>query len=80
MPHSEENDIPLVKRQRVGAPAKSASPVPKGSRIFAPFRVSQRDMPRTLPPALLEVDLLTTPSPRPWAWSLQPLFPSHRYP
>lgn len=54
MPHSEQNDAPLVKRQKVGAPAKSAPHAQKGSRIFAPFRVSPCDMPHTLPSALLE--------------------------
>jgi hypothetical protein len=44
MPHSEPSDAPLVKRQRVGAPAKTASHTPKGSRIFAPFRVSKCDI------------------------------------
>lgn len=79
MPHSEQNDAPLVKRQRVGAPTKSAPNAPKGSRIFAPFRVRMRHA-SDFAPSSARVDLLTIPSNRPWAWSLQPLFPSHRYP
>lgn len=54
MPHSEQNDAPLVKRQKVGTPAKSATHAPKGSRIFAPFRVSHCAVPTTLLSALLD--------------------------
>ncbi|KAF3767445.1 Utp21-domain-containing protein [Cryphonectria parasitica EP155] len=38
MPHQHQEDRPLVKRQRVGGPSKSANTASRGSRIFAPFR------------------------------------------
>lgn len=37
----QQKDGPLVKRQKVAAPSKPANNAPpRGSRIFAPFRVS----------------------------------------
>lgn len=42
MSHPKQEDGPLVKRQRVGVPAKSDSATSRGSRIFAPFRVGRR--------------------------------------
>lgn len=49
MPHSEQKDAPVAKRQRVGAPAKTASHPQKGSRIFAPFRTVGLVSPTTVP-------------------------------
>lgn len=41
----QQHDGPLVKRQKVGVPSKSANDATsKGSRIFAPFRVSPRSL------------------------------------
>lgn len=44
MPHSQQHDGHLVKRQKVVVPPKPASSTPKASRIFAPFRVRPRNI------------------------------------
>lgn len=50
MIHSEQQDGPLVKRQKVGAPSKSANGAPsRGSRIFAPFRTVGLVSPTSVP-------------------------------
>lgn len=67
MPHSEQKDAPLAKRQRVGVPAQTASHPPKGSRIFAPFRVSQCNTPQRFALDSIKFVSLIMPSNRPWA-------------
>ncbi|ROW05366.1 hypothetical protein VSDG_00341 [Cytospora chrysosperma] len=50
MPHSQQNDGPMIKRQKVGAPPKSAaSSSPNASRIFAPFRTVGLVSPTSVP-------------------------------
>lgn len=78
MAQSAQGDGPVVKRQKVRAPAKpshansaAASTTATGSRIFAPFRVSY-----LLTPRITDLKLIPLFDNRPSVWYPQPVFPS----
>lgn len=78
MAQPAQGDGPVVKRQKVRAPAKpsnassaTASTTATGSRIFAPFRVSY-----LLTPRITDLKLIPLFDYRPSDWYPRPVFPS----
>lgn len=76
MAQTVQGDGPVAKRQKVRAPAKpsnansaTTSTTARGSRIFAPFRVSC-----LLAPMIMDLKLISLSENRPSDWYPQPVF------